>query len=74
MTAVGACECLFYSYCISAHGKSHEEGHSTVFGTALNYCALRILGIEADHPVAVRGRAALHKLGACVSSPFSTNP
>jgi lanosterol synthase len=42
---------------------SHEEGHSTVFGTALNYVVLRILGVSADHPVAVKARATLHKLG-----------
>lgn len=42
----------------------HIEGHSTVFGTALNYTALRILGVQADHPAAVRARETLHKLGA----------
>ena len=42
---------------------SHVEGHSTVFGTALNYVALRILGIDKDHPVCVRARGTLHKLG-----------
>lgn len=44
-------------------GFSHIEGHSTVFGTALNYVAIRLLGMHADHPVAVRARACLHKLG-----------
>ncbi|KAF7309636.1 Terpene cyclase/mutase family member [Mycena indigotica] len=29
----------------------HVEGPSTVFGTGLNYTALRILGVEADHPL-----------------------
>jgi lanosterol synthase len=32
-------------------------------GTALNYAALRLLGVPADHPVIVRSRATLHKLG-----------
>lgn len=41
----------------------HIEGHSTVFGTALNYVALRILGMHVDHPVAVKARSCLHKLG-----------
>lgn len=41
----------------------HVEGHSTVFGTALNYAALRLLGMDAEHPVCVRARACLHKLG-----------
>jgi hypothetical protein len=42
---------------------SHVEGHSTVFGTGLNYAALRILGVDAEHPVCVKARATLHKLG-----------
>ncbi|KAI6112730.1 terpenoid cyclases/protein prenyltransferase alpha-alpha toroid [Pisolithus sp. B1] len=47
----------------------HIEGHSTVFGTALNYTALRILGVHADHPVAVKARECLHKLGGATGSP-----
>ncbi|KAI8996475.1 lanosterol synthase [Trametes punicea] len=47
----------------------HIEGHSTVFGTALNYCAMRILGVKADHPVAVKARACLHKLGGATGVP-----
>ena len=41
----------------------HIEGHSTVMGTALNYVALRLLGVPAEHPVIIRARATLHKLG-----------
>lgn len=41
----------------------HIEGHSTAMGTALNYAALRLLGVPAEHPVVVRARATLHKLG-----------
>ncbi|CAG8578046.1 15768_t:CDS:10 [Cetraspora pellucida] len=29
----------------------HIEHHSTVFGTALNYVMLRILGLDPDHPI-----------------------
>jgi lanosterol synthase len=29
----------------------------------LNYCAIRILGMSADHPVAVKARGCLHRLG-----------
>ena len=29
----------------------------------MNYCAIRILGMSADHPVAVKARGCLHKLG-----------
>ncbi|KAF9526128.1 terpenoid cyclases/protein prenyltransferase alpha-alpha toroid [Crepidotus variabilis] len=47
----------------------HVEGHSTVFGTGLNYTALRILGVDKDHPVCVRARAKLHQLGGCTSIP-----
>ena len=32
-------------------------------GTALNYVALRLLGVPVEHPVIVRARATLHKLG-----------
>ncbi|EEB98358.1 hypothetical protein MPER_02146, partial [Moniliophthora perniciosa FA553] len=47
----------------------HVECHSTVFGTALNYTALRLLGLEADHPVCTRARATLHKLGGACAIP-----
>ncbi|KAF9302335.1 Lanosterol synthase (Oxidosqualene--lanosterol cyclase) [Mortierella antarctica] len=47
----------------------HIEGHSTVFGTALNYIALRLLGVDADHPAAIKARASLHKLGGATGSP-----
>lgn len=42
---------------------SHIEGKTTVFGTALNYTALRVLGVSADHPVMTKARTILHKLG-----------
>lgn len=32
-------------------------------GTALNYVALRLLGVPAEHPVIIRARGTLHKLG-----------
>ncbi len=32
-------------------------------GTALNYVAIRLLGVPVDHPIAVRALATLHKLG-----------
>ncbi|KIP08795.1 hypothetical protein PHLGIDRAFT_87649 [Phlebiopsis gigantea 11061_1 CR5-6] len=47
----------------------HVEGHSTVFGTALNYCVMRILGVGADHPALVNARACLHKLGGACGLP-----
>ncbi|TFK98472.1 terpenoid cyclases/protein prenyltransferase alpha-alpha toroid [Pterulicium gracile] len=47
----------------------HIEGHSTVFGTALNYVSLRILGVDAEHPVCIKARAHLHKLGGATGIP-----
>ncbi|OMH80144.1 Protostadienol synthase A [Zancudomyces culisetae] len=43
---------------------AHFEGKSTVFGTAMNYVALRILGVQPDHPVMIKARNTLHKLGS----------
>ncbi|KAJ3336675.1 Lanosterol synthase (Oxidosqualene--lanosterol cyclase) [Gonapodya sp. JEL0774] len=47
----------------------HIEGISTVFGTALNYVALRLLGVPADDPVCVKARGTLHKLGGASRAP-----
>lgn len=47
----------------------HIEGESTVFGTGLNYVALRLLGMEPDHPVAEKARNTLHKLGGALGIP-----
>ncbi|XP_019573151.2 lanosterol synthase isoform X1 [Rhinolophus sinicus] len=47
----------------------HVEDKSTVFGTALNYVSLRILGIGPDHPDLVRARNLLHKKGGAVAIP-----
>ncbi|TPX32405.1 hypothetical protein SmJEL517_g04428 [Synchytrium microbalum] len=47
----------------------HIEGISTVFGTSLNYVALRLLGVDANHPVCVKARDTLHKLGGSAAIP-----
>ncbi|CAE6489359.1 unnamed protein product [Rhizoctonia solani] len=47
----------------------HIEGHSTVFGTALNYVAARLLGCSAAHPILVRARETLHKFGGATGAP-----
>lgn len=47
----------------------HIEGESTVFGTAMNYTALRLLGVDADHPAMVKARSTLHKMGGAVNGP-----
>jgi lanosterol synthase len=47
----------------------HIEGESTVFGTALNYIALRLIGVDAEDAAMVRARATLHKLGGALKAP-----
>ncbi|KAG8516570.1 Lanosterol synthase [Galemys pyrenaicus] len=47
----------------------HIEGQSTVFGTALNYVALRLLGVGPDDPDLTRARNTLHRKGGAVFVP-----
>ncbi|KZS88495.1 terpene synthase [Sistotremastrum niveocremeum HHB9708] len=47
----------------------HIEGPSTVLGTVLNYVALRLLGVEKDHPITAKARQKLHDLGGACKSP-----
>lgn len=47
----------------------HIEGLSTVFGTSLNYVALRLLGVPADDPVCVKARDTLWNLGGATLNP-----
>ena len=47
----------------------HIEGESTVFGTAMNYVVLRILGVDAEEPRMVRARGKLHQLGGAIQGP-----
>ncbi|KAI8451268.1 lanosterol synthase-like protein, partial [Phakopsora pachyrhizi] len=47
----------------------HIAGKSTVFGTALNYVACRLLGVDAEHPMLARARATLHSLGGATGIP-----
>ena len=41
----------------------HIEGHSTMFGTALNYVTLRLLGVEAADPTAAAARGWIRSHG-----------
>uniref|UniRef100_A0A4W6FFF8 Terpene cyclase/mutase family member n=1 Tax=Lates calcarifer TaxID=8187 RepID=A0A4W6FFF8_LATCA len=50
-------------------GLGHIEDKSTVFGTALSYTSLRILGLEPDDPDMVRARNNLHSKGGAVGIP-----
>ncbi|XP_028991800.1 lanosterol synthase isoform X2 [Betta splendens] len=47
----------------------HVEDKSTVFGTALSYTSLRILGVEPDDPDMVRARSNLYSKGGAVGIP-----
>ncbi|KAL4925989.1 terpene cyclase/mutase family protein [Aspergillus undulatus] len=47
----------------------HVEGESTVFGTTLNYTALRLLGVDAEDSVMIKARGLLHSLGGAVNAP-----
>jgi lanosterol synthase len=47
----------------------HIEGESTCFGTAMNYTALRILGVSAEDPRMITARGLLHQLGGAVNGP-----
>jgi len=47
----------------------HIEGESSVFGTAMNYVVLRLIGVDAEDPVLVKARGTLHKLGGAVNGP-----
>ena len=46
----------------------HIEGHSTMFGTSLNYVAARLLGLPADDPWAVACRKFMHARGGAVNN------
>lgn len=51
---------------------THVESPSTMFGTTLMYVSLRLLGITADHPMAVRGQKfILDQGGALMTSSWA---
>lgn len=47
----------------------HSVDKSTVFGTVLNYINLRLLGLPREHPVCVKARATLLRLGGAIGAP-----
>lgn len=47
----------------------HIEGHSSVFGTAMNYVVCRLLGASAEDPRLIKARGKLHQLGGAISGP-----
>jgi lanosterol synthase len=47
----------------------HIEGESSVFGTAMNYTALRLLGASEEDPRMIKARGTLHKMGGAKNGP-----
>ncbi|XP_068090221.1 lanosterol synthase [Hyperolius riggenbachi] len=47
----------------------HVEDKSTVFGTALSYTSLRLLGVSQDDPDLTRARNNLHSKGGAIGIP-----
>ena len=47
----------------------HIEDHSTIFGSALSYVSLRILGVSKDADVCQRGREFLQANGGAIGIP-----
>ncbi|KAA8914336.1 hypothetical protein TRICI_002933 [Trichomonascus ciferrii] len=47
----------------------HTYDKSTAFGTTINYVILRLLGLDRDHPVIVKARQTLHRLGGAIGNP-----
>jgi lanosterol synthase len=47
----------------------HVEGDSSVFGTAMNYTALRLLGVPETHLRMRKARHCLYNLGGAVNGP-----
>ena len=47
----------------------HVEGESSVFGTAMNYTTLRLLGADPEDERMVKARGKLHALGGALYGP-----
>lgn len=47
----------------------HIEGDSSVFGTAMNYTVLRLLGVPADEPRMIKARNTLWNMGGALRGP-----
>lgn len=48
---------------------SHTAGKSTVFGTAMNYITMRLLGVSREDSDATRACTLLHQMGGAVGIP-----
>ncbi|KAB8219731.1 terpenoid cyclases/protein prenyltransferase alpha-alpha toroid [Aspergillus novoparasiticus] len=47
----------------------HIEAHSSVFGTCMNYVALRLIGVSEDDHRMIKARGLLHKFGGAIYGP-----
>ncbi|KAJ5199279.1 Prenyltransferase/squalene oxidase [Penicillium cf. griseofulvum] len=47
----------------------HIEAHSSVFGTCMNYVALRLVGVSEEDPRMIKARGLLHKFGGAIYGP-----
>lgn len=47
----------------------HIEGRSSVFGTAMNYVVLRLLGAHEEDKRLIKARGKLHELGGALNGP-----
>jgi squalene/oxidosqualene cyclase-like protein len=47
----------------------HIEGKSTMFGTAMQYVSLRLLGLSADDPEMIAARKWIHQNGTALGIP-----
>jgi len=47
----------------------HIEADASVFGTAMNYTTLRLLGVSPDDPRMKKARACLYSLGSALNGP-----
>ena len=47
----------------------HIEGDSSVFGTAMNYTSLRLLGVPPEDPRMRKARGCLYDLGGALNGP-----
>jgi lanosterol synthase len=47
----------------------HIEGESSVFGTSMNYTAMRLLGAGPEEPRMVMARELLKSMGGAVNGP-----
>ncbi|CAJ1348635.1 unnamed protein product [Effrenium voratum] len=48
---------------------SHIESPSTMFGTVINYVALRLVGVKSQEPACDKARAFMHQHGGALYAP-----